>query len=106
MKAAIVLKLRCGPTDQTEKRVIGVGSPEAGYEAEREKGGSGGAEECVALVLCRDARNESLRLASHLRRVRTFAMFTCRAVLLRRENGPKDLKMAVSLESWPIHSTA
>ena len=55
-KLRVVLKLRCGPAEQREEKVNT--SPVlggAGYEAEREKAGSRGSEECVALVLCRDA---------------------------------------------------
>src|SRR6516225_11400834 len=41
--------------------------------------------------------NESLRQVSHLRKVRTFAMLTCRAAPHCRGNGREHEKMAVSL---------
>ena len=48
---------------------------------------------------------ERLGKASHMRAVRTFAIFTCRAVLPRRENGLEDLKMALSLGFWHFQPT-
>jgi hypothetical protein len=43
---------------------------------------------------------ESLRKASHLRGVQTFAMFTARAAPYRRENAREYLKMAGSFRFW------